>query len=47
MTIKEAVEMLRENLFELPSNAVEYNCGYADAIHDLENMIYDKVQDNE
>lgn len=47
MKIKEAVEMLRENLFELPPNTVEYNCGYADAIRDLENMIYDEVQDND
>ena len=46
MTIEEAVEMLRENLSELPPNTVGYNQGYADAIHDLENML-DEVQDND
>ena len=46
MTIKDAIDELRERMIELPPNAIEYNRGYADAIRDLENML-DEVQDND
>ena len=38
MTLEEAIEMLREELAELPPYKFEFNMGYAAAIRDLEHI---------
>ena len=45
MTLEEAIEMLREELAELPLNTIEFNMGYAAAIRDLEHIAEDADND--
>ena len=47
MTLDEAIERLRENLVELPVNAVEFNRGYVTAIRDLKDIADEGRADNE
>ena len=46
MTLQEAIEMLREELAELPPDTFEFNMGYAAAIRDLEHIAEDADNEN-
>lgn len=45
MTLEEAIEMLRKELAELPSDTFEFNMGYAAAMRDLEHIAEDADSD--
>ena len=41
MTLEEAIEMLRKEFAELPSDTFEFNMGYAAAIREMEHIAED------